>query len=969
MKQIWTASLLVFAAGCMLDPLDEDNLPVWSTTLEVPLLQTEITLDSILEDSLITTYPTDENGDLIYMFTKTVDIERVEVGDSLKMDPTEERSVQYASEVTSDSSTTTSRIGYETVELEDITELISAEMGLIELDNIEPEETAPFLFSEIMPDSLVTSLESVIPPGGSAYVVIDTIALNPVQKSLSFNTFTSVVVGSGYLDVTIINDMFIPLGAPVYVDVKDSVGVVLTPFPLTWETEILPGDSATRTLDLSGITLPGDLLIAVSGTSNGSQGAVVTATREDLSSYFRTRIEARDFQVTQADAVVPEQIVTDDSTIALEPSETILEEAVLLSGDLNISVTNKLPLTGNMRLTIRSLYYESIGSVFERTFELGMGTVYLPSSDLSGWTMSMEFTEQELDYTYQITTDDTDPEFVTLDQYDNVELDLEITNITFSEFTGQIEEQTITDSGDIDIESDSQIQEASISEGHMEVVVMNHIGGEANVRFTVPELVREGNNLDTVLTVGAGASSEIINLTGYDVVPMSLEDQRVTYRTVTVTESGSYSYQLLDSIDVEVKLSELIYDAVTGYISQEENVEEDYIDLDSETQVETAVIGTGELELIVQNFIGLEADVLIEIPGMSKGGSGLTIPLQVASSTVPVLETVDISGYTLSLPLDDQRIPYTSTLSIPSEELLSLTLEDSITVDVCVDTLWFTSVTGILDTVEVEIDTVEQEISTLPEEMDGFDFTHAEIRIEFDSDITIPVYIDLTLEAINEDGDVTTSSVSNWNITDSAEVIVPGATELINSRPDRILAYGTANVGGEGIPGTVTSSQSIAGVLTVQAPLELEISPDALIVTDAHLVTGQDAEKTVAEEIEEALTFVRHDNQFEFGVSLSVFMSQDTLSFNAGTADVLVDSLVLDPGESGLDSLVLNDERLDLFNQDSMYIQAELQVLGQTDDHGQPVPSRFLSTDTLYLHLFGRLQYLMDGPELVRRRE
>jgi hypothetical protein len=48
-----------------------------------------------------------------------------------------------------------------------------------------------------------------------------------------------------------------------------------------------------------------------------------------------------------------------------------------------------------------------------------------------------------------------------------------------------------------------------------------------------------------------------------------------------------------------------------------------------------------------------------------------------------------------------------------------------------------------------------------------------------------------------------------------------------------------------------------------------------------------------------------------------------------------------------------------------MYVQAKINVLGQTDENGNPVPSIFLSTDMLQLNIYGRIQYLIDGPELA----
>ena len=152
-------------------------------------------------------------------------------------------------------------------------------------------------------------------------------------------------------------------------------------------------------------------------------------------------------------------------------------------------------------------------------------------------------------------------------------------------------------------------------------------------------------------------------------------------------------------------------------------------------------------------------------------------------------------------------------------------------------------------------------------------------------------------------------------------------------------------------------------------PLELEIGPDAEITTDPRLTTEKDAGETIPGEIEEIKVFIRYDNEFEFGIAVTVLMDSIRAHFDDGTADVLVDSLLIYAGETGLDSLVLNDERLGLFNQDSMYVQAKINVLGQTDENGNPVPSKFLSTDTLQLNIYGRIQYLIDGPELARDDE
>ena len=102
----------------------------------------------------------------------------------------------------------------------------------------------------------------------------------------------------------------------------------------------------------------------------------------------------------------------------------------------------------------------------------------------------MEFDNQYLDYNYIINTNDTEPNSITISQSDNVELDLQISDIFFRSVSGQIESQIILQSGDLNIESESRIQNASISDGQMNLIVDNNIGGTANVRLTVPELIK-----------------------------------------------------------------------------------------------------------------------------------------------------------------------------------------------------------------------------------------------------------------------------------------------------------------------------------------------------------------------------------------------------------------------------------------------------------------------------------------------
>ena len=87
--------------------------------------------------------------------------------------------------------------------------------------------------------------------------------------------------------------------------------------------------------------------------------------------------------------------------------------------------------------------------------------------------------------------------------------------------------------------------------------------------------------------------------------------------------------------------------------------------------------------------------------------------------------------------------------------------------------------------------------------------------------------------------------------------------------------------------------------------------------------------------------------------------------FESGTADLLIDQLLIGSASSSIDSIELNDNRLGLLNQDSIYTKLEIKVIGQNDNNGNPVPSKFLSTDEMRLNIYSRIQYFIDGADVL----
>ncbi len=174
----------------------------------------------------------------------------------------------------------------------------------------------------------------------------------------------------------------------------------------------------------------------------------------------------------------------------------------------------------------------------------------------------------------------------------------------------------------------------------------------------------------------------------------------------------------------------------------------------------------------------------------------------------------------------------------------------------------FQSVTGQINPVTVEIDPVEQSIDALPEELDGFDFEDVEMVLDFTSSIDLPVYLDLIITAYNDmNGDSIVKNVTQ-NIHANPSIWIPDASSLINIRPDRIIARGSAQVGDLDSVGTVASDDSLSGVMNVRAPLMFIVDADAVISPDPVELVEQGDSLGIPDDIIDAALILKIDNQW-----------------------------------------------------------------------------------------------------------
>jgi len=939
-----------FFVSCSIEP-DLDKLPIIQPSLGFSVYQESITLndvDILTGDSSITK-ESYGNNDSIFVFTKVVNIDKQEVGDKLSIDNISKQFSQSVDNVTIEDTEVEERIGFEPVGIDPIENKVRSEVGIISLDNIDPQATEPYLFSSIYPSV------SDIPNGNT--VNIPSFDLEPVTNDFSFSDFSAAVFSDGSLSLTIINNLVIPLG-DVNVQLKNSDGSDIEGGSATIAGPINSGEQQSALLDLSNVTLPGDIIVEVTGSSPGQNNVLID--NDAKNSSFSVEITGSGLEVTSATAKIPAQTISEVGTIDLASDSNKVVLATIAAGKLVIDIDNYMAITSEMNLSIPSLKTPD-GSDFQTSINIGANSSDLISeTNISGYALSMSMDEQSVDYSYDVTTQDSGEDLIVITSTDSIIVNIilegpvEGQQLSFSDFEGKVTPQDLGFDGQMNIESDSDILEANLNSGSLILNINNGINTSSNgspeAIITIDEIVNSETNQPLVIATGPmfGELAPIeIDLNGYK-IQMPQNDQSLNYSADVTTAYEVGTYSLLDSIIIDIIVSDLGFSTVRGFFSQDAMSDSNSIALDDSTIVHSAVLKSGDLSLTIDNSIGVVADVFFQINEFYKNYVSLDTSFTISPGVSDV--EIDLSGYNLILPsdVDTQKVNYISNISLPSDQEMTLSLSDSIAITVNMTNMAFQSVTGQINPVTVEIDPVEQSIDALPEELDGFDFEDVEMVLDFTSSIDLPVYLDLIITAYNDmNGDSIVKNVTQ-NIHANPSIQIPNASSLINIRPDRIVARGSAQVGDLDSVGTVASDDSLSGVMNVRAPLMFIVDADAVISPDPVELVEQGDSLGIPDDIIDAALILKIDNQWEFGASVSVILGPDSLSIESGEVDTLLSGFSFNPDDSIVDTIYLDQDKFQLLKRSPSWIQPQVSVLSES---GAPV--KFLSTDTLTITIDG----------------
>jgi len=530
---------------------DKPSAPSWEVEVTIPLISKKYMMTELVEDQDV--IATDSTG--LLSFEESVDIDRFFVGDELKLDGQQESFSQSLGSITIDSPGS-AQTGVELREIFSQADVLNGQTTVV----------APFSFS--------TSKKPLDPYGSFAYVIIE----------------------SGLIGITIDNNLPIPLGSPIVIQIWDTVQDLLVS-STTYGQQIPPGQTAKFDIDLAGKRIPNQLSIRLLADSPGSNGTPVLI---DAGSSFSMIASIGDLEVSEAQAEIPEQTVSEEDFVSITDS-LIVHEADVESGQIQISLNGTIPLDAWVRYELPD-FQTATGAAFVDSFFVARNTSTNKLIDLTGMTLKptlADFGQQSVRFRWRIRTVGTGTTKVVVKSTDFMNASVNISSIAFASVTGQMGSQKVDISqDDIQIDIPADLDSIFFETATMELVLQNAINFPAQVKLTI-----EGENdagvtsvlmVDDVLqpaaTPGQPVTTTIVldqsnsNIDEFISIVPSVIRVNGTVRlgnsswVGTITRNDFVEGLVNMSAPLSVRLSDQTVETDVARLEIDENVREDIID-------------------------------------------------------------------------------------------------------------------------------------------------------------------------------------------------------------------------------------------------------------------------------------------------------------------------------------------------------------------------------------------------------
>jgi len=521
-----------------------------------------------------------------------------------------------------------------------------------------------------------------------------------------------------------------------------------------------------------------------------------------------------------------------------------------------------------------------------------------------------------------------------------------------------------------EIDTLSSFTSLTVATGQAELIIGNHIGLDlANATVTIRDVVNDQVIRDQAYPAGFPDGFvdtipfSLNNMTISNVLEAQLSGVTVNGDTLS-TSTGAITAEIdfMDGLTVRSAVAEI--PELSRAFAQDVSL--GGIDDDP---VYGATLAAGSLNLNIANETNLEADLEVTFPDIVNGTGLLTVLISVPPSSLYNDTTVDLTGYELrpadsTAPQDVSILADVSVIS-SSPEHVRVDFFNQFTVSANLSNLSFSSVTGLISTIETDIPATQEEVD-LPDGFDGLELVTSILTIEIENGVQIPGTIYLLLQGdqgqtLNLVRDIAPASADS-SVTTVIDTVVTG---FLSPIPQVVEVSGSVTFGNNSV-GTITTDDYISAQLTVEAPFEIIVNETTIQNDIEREEIDQDDVESITDHMIEGRFIYDIISHLPLGATVNLYLGGDSATL-IDDPELLIDGITLlaAPTENGLvngtistgyQQIILDNQDIQVIKNNPLFISSEIVL---EDSGGEAV--RLTTND--YLTIIGRVEveYLFDG--------
>jgi len=413
---------------------------------------------------------------------------------------------------------------------------------------------------------------------------------------------------------------------------------------------------------------------------------------------------------------------------------------------------------------------------------------------------------------------------------------------------------------------------------------------------------------------------------------------------------------------VNVAMGDLKVDWAEAQIPSQEFTQSDSVDTSEEKdRLRQAEINSGSIDISLENNLAIDAHIKLILPDFTKDDQTKTVFADIPAGQ-NYTQQVSLDGWTISNHKNPGEfvdyIFYNVFAEIDStENYVLIRSTDSVDVNIQINTLYFNSVIGSIDTVTLEIDPTEVDGPDFFEEFgSGLRLEDLVMTMDFENQIDFPLNLDLTITAEREEDGVITDSrsislqrvIQRSSVSQHTEIILdkdattPSIVDLLEILPSTIRVSGEGYIVGEG---AVELDQGVRIKYSVESPLTLKL--DNPVARESEIDSlkkddiDKDAREALTEDLQEAFIELSLTNGVPVGAEVFLYLAVDSTKLfddviTDSSAKIIVGGLV-EAGEIDETGYVsnpevsripvsLSKEELQIFNSSPIYMRQVVEI-------------------------------------------